>query len=69
MPSAPPRPADGGQVVCPVVAGDSIASCPSEVGQNSGRSRQLKIKGREKQVILKFDLSAVPPRAPVGAVL
>jgi len=65
MLSAPPRPADGGQVVCPVVADNSIASYPSEVGQNSGRSRQLKIKGRENQVILKFDLSAIPPKASV----
>ena len=35
-----------GQVVCPVVADNSIASYPSEQGENYGRSKRLKLNGR-----------------------
>jgi hypothetical protein len=48
------------EVVCPVVADNSIASHPSEVGENYGNKPQIKMKGRENQAILKFDLSGVP---------
>lgn len=48
------------EVACPVVADNSIASYPSEVGQNYGNQPQVKIKGRENQAILKFDLSGIP---------
>ncbi len=52
--------AGAGEAVCPVIADNSIASYPSEVGENYGDNPQVKIKGRENQVILKFDLSGIP---------
>ena len=52
--------APAGEVVCPAVADNSIASYPSEQGDNDGNSGQIKIKGRENQAIMKFDLSGIP---------
>ena len=52
--------ARAGEVVCPVTADNSIASYPSETGENTGNKKQIKIKGRENQAIVKFDLSALP---------
>jgi len=52
--------ARAGEVVCPVTADNSIASYPSEQTFNDGNKPQVKIKGRENQVILKFDLSGIP---------
>ena len=52
--------ATAAEVVCPVTADNSIASFPSEQTLNDGNKPQIKIKGRENQVILKFDLSGIP---------
>ena len=57
--------APAGEVVCPVVADNSIASYPSEQGDNDGNSGQIKIKGRENQAIMKFDLSDIPDDAEI----
>ena len=48
------------KIVCPVVADNSIASHSSEARLNYGRKDRVKIKGRENQVLLKFDLSGLP---------
>ncbi|MFQ6048548.1 MAG: hypothetical protein ACE5K7_04215, partial [Phycisphaerae bacterium] len=54
-----------GQAVCRCIADNSIASHPSEVRQNRGGRSPIKIKGRENQLIMKFDLSGVPARASI----
>ena len=58
-------PALGGEVVCPVVADNSIASYSTERGHNYGNQPEMKMKGRENQAILKFDLSGIPAGATV----
>lgn len=61
----------GGEAVCPVIADNSIASFvgggkyPAETRLNYGTSQQVKMKGRENQAIMKFDLSAIPKDASI----
>ncbi len=54
-----------GEATCKVVADSSIASHPGEQTENTGQSKEVKIKGRENQVIMKFDLTAVPKNSSV----
>lgn len=56
-----------GQTVCPCTADTSVASVGKETQQNSGTSEKIKIKGRENQPLLKFDLSAIPKDAVITA--
>ncbi len=54
-----------GQTVCPCTADTSIASTGREATQNSGTAERIKIKGRENQLLMKFDLSGIPKDAVV----
>jgi hypothetical protein len=54
-----------GQTVCPCTADTSIASAGSEVNQNSGTAEKIKIKGRENQLLMRFDLSGIPKDAAI----
>jgi hypothetical protein len=54
-----------GETVCPVMADNSIACDPSEMTENTGHSKTIKIKGRENLAIFKFDLSGIPADAVV----
>ncbi|MCK5528668.1 MAG: hypothetical protein KAI74_03210 [Kiritimatiellae bacterium] len=53
------------EIVCPVIADNSIASYPGERKENTGASNTVKIKGRENQIIMKFDLSKIPENSPI----
>lgn len=53
------------QTICPCTADASIASVGQEASQNSGTSEKIKIKGRENQLIMKFDLSGIPKDAVI----
>ncbi|PCJ52290.1 MAG: hypothetical protein COA79_24490 [Planctomycetota bacterium] len=52
-------------IVCPVIADNSIASYHSETKENTGSSKSTKIKGRENQTIMKFDLSKIPANSSI----
>jgi hypothetical protein len=54
-----------GQTVCPCTADASVASVGREAAQNSGTSEKIKIKGRENQLIMEFDLSGIPKDAVI----
>ena len=64
-----------GEAICPVLADNSIASYegdkdnPNEHDENTGSAKTNKIKRRENQVLLKFDLSAIPKDATVTKAL
>ncbi|MGQ9661398.1 MAG: hypothetical protein ACUVWX_03560 [Kiritimatiellia bacterium] len=57
------------EVICPVIADNSIAAHWREVGENYGNQTQIKIKGNENQIILKFDLSSIPTDSVVTAAV
>lgn len=54
-----------GETICPCTADASVASSGSEAEQNSGTAPRIKIKGRENQLLMKFDLSAIPADAAI----
>lgn len=54
-----------GQAVCSCTADTSIGSVGREADQNSGTAERIKIKGRENQLLMKFDLSGVPKDAVI----
>ncbi len=54
-----------GQAVCPCTADTSIAAVGREANQNSGTAEKIKIKGRENQLLMAFDLSGVPKDAVI----
>ncbi len=58
-----------GQTVCPCIADNSIASYSTEVQQNRGGASPVKIKGRENQLIMKFDLSGIAPGATIDSAV
>ena len=60
-----PAAALAGGTRCPCIADNSVASYPTEVTQNRGGSTPIKIKGRENQLLMKFDLSNVPKDAQI----
>lgn len=54
-----------GQTVCPCTADTSVASTGREMQQNSGTAEKIKIKGRENQLLMKFDLAGIPKDAVI----
>ena len=55
----------GDDTICPVTADNSIAAHNSELTENSGSSKRIKIKGSENYPVLKFDLSKIPSDANI----
>ena len=56
---------NGEETICPVLADNSIAAHISELNENTGESKSVKIKGSENYPIFKFDLSQVPMNAKI----